>query len=83
MPLTRKLEDKPADDVTQGARRRRREKNHLEFIRDAHNAQKVGRTTRMEDYLEVIYELITQKGYATTIDISDYLNVSSPSVSRS
>jgi Mn-dependent DtxR family transcriptional regulator len=26
--------------------------------------------------------LITQKGYATTIDISDYLNVSSPSVTK-
>jgi Mn-dependent DtxR family transcriptional regulator len=34
----------------------------------------------MEDYLEVIYELVQYKGYATTIDISEYLNVSSPSV---
>jgi Mn-dependent DtxR family transcriptional regulator len=56
--------------------------NRLESIRDAHNAQKIGRTTRMEDYLEVIYELITRKGYATTVDISDYLNVSSPSVTK-
>src|SRR5690606_1859657 len=40
------------------------------------------RTDRMEDYLEVIYELIQQKGYATTADISDYLNVSSPSVTK-
>jgi Mn-dependent DtxR family transcriptional regulator len=36
----------------------------------------------MEDYLEVIYELIERKGYATTIDISNYLNVSSPSVTK-
>jgi Mn-dependent DtxR family transcriptional regulator len=36
----------------------------------------------MEDYLEVIYELIQYKGYATTIDISEYLNVSSPSVTK-
>jgi len=36
----------------------------------------------MEDYLEVIYELMTRKGYATTVDISDYLNVSSPSVTK-
>ncbi|MGA8842687.1 MAG: transcriptional regulator MntR [Nitrososphaeraceae archaeon] len=36
----------------------------------------------MEDYLEVIYELIEQKGYATTVDISNYLNVSSPSVTK-
>jgi len=42
----------------------------------------MGRTTRMEDYLEVIYELIEQKGYATTVDISNYLNVSSPSVTK-
>jgi Mn-dependent DtxR family transcriptional regulator len=34
----------------------------------------------MEDYLEVIYELVQYKGYANTIDISEYLNVSSPSV---
>jgi Mn-dependent DtxR family transcriptional regulator len=75
MQLTRKFKDK-ADDLTGGGGSR------LEFIRDAHNAQKIGRTTRMEDYLEVIYELITQKGYATTVDISDYLNVSSPSVTK-
>ncbi len=56
--------------------------NRLDSIRDAHNAQKISRTTRMEDYLEVIYELISQKGYATTVDISDYLNVSSPSVTK-
>jgi Mn-dependent DtxR family transcriptional regulator len=36
----------------------------------------------MEDYLEVIYELIQQKGYATTADISKYLSVSSPSVTK-
>jgi Mn-dependent DtxR family transcriptional regulator len=36
----------------------------------------------MEDYLEVIYELIQQKGYATTTDISKYLNVSLPSVTK-
>jgi len=36
----------------------------------------------MEDYLEVIYELVEQKGYATTVDISSYLNVSSPSVTK-
>jgi len=85
--LTRKLKEKVEEDnVTRGGRvgreGRRREGNRLAFIRDAHNAQKVARTTRMEDYLEVIYELITQKGYATTVDISDYLNVSSPSVTK-
>jgi DtxR family transcriptional regulator, manganese transport regulator len=34
----------------------------------------------MEEDLEVIYELTKQKEYATTVDISNYLNVSSPSV---
>jgi len=76
MQLTRKLKDNADGAVTGG------NGNRLEFIRDAHNAQKIGRTTRMEDYLEVIYELITRKGYATTVDISDYLNVSSPSVTK-
>jgi predicted transcriptional regulator len=58
--------------------------NRLESIRDAHTGKKENedRTDRMEDYLEVIYELVEQKGYATTIDISQYLNVSSPSVTK-
>ena len=53
----------------------------LESIRYANHTKKEGaRTARMEDYLEVIYELVEYKGYATTIDMSEYLNVSSPSV---
>ena len=44
--------------------------------------KKEERTDRTEDYLEVIYELIKQKGYATKVDISNYLNVSSPSVTK-
>ncbi len=56
--------------------------NRLEAIRDANSGKKEDRTDRMEDYLEVIYELVEQKGYATTIDISSYLNVSSPSVTK-
>jgi Mn-dependent DtxR family transcriptional regulator len=56
----------------------------LESIRYANHAKKVEdyRTARMEDYLEVIYELIQYKGYASTIAISEYLNVSSPSVTK-
>jgi Mn-dependent DtxR family transcriptional regulator len=54
----------------------------LTSIRDANRTIRENRTDRMEDYLEVIYELVLQKGYATTVDISDYLNVSSPSVTR-
>jgi Mn-dependent DtxR family transcriptional regulator len=53
----------------------------LESIRNANHARKEeSSTSRKEDYLEVIHELIQYKGYAITIDISEYLNVSSPSV---
>jgi DtxR family transcriptional regulator, manganese transport regulator len=60
----------------------------LRLIRDAHNVnQKVvvqaqRQTDRMEDYLEVIYELIKNKGYATQTDISESLNVSLPGVTK-
>jgi DtxR family manganese transport transcriptional regulator len=60
--------------------------NRLKSIRDAHNKkedeQEQLHTDRMEDYLEVIYELIQKKGYATAVDISESLNVSSPSVTK-
>jgi Mn-dependent DtxR family transcriptional regulator len=62
------------------------EESRLKFIRDAHNKKegKVERlhTDRMEDYLEVIYELIQHKGYVTAVDISESLNVSPPSVTE-
>jgi Mn-dependent DtxR family transcriptional regulator len=54
----------------------------LVAIREANSVKKDERTDRMEDYLEVIYELVEEKGYATTVDISTYLNVSSPSVTK-
>ena len=38
-------------------------------------------TPRSEDYLEAIYHLIHNKGYANTIDISDRLKVKPPTVS--
>ncbi len=56
--------------------------DRLEDIRKAHTAKSKSRTSRMEDYLEVIFELIDKKGYATTTDISLYLNVSAPSVTK-
>ena len=57
--------------------------SRLESIRIVNNGNaKKSRTIRMEDYIEVIYELIQQKGYAATTDISDYLNVSLPSVTK-
>ena len=59
------------------------EENRLESIRNVKREKKEEEhTDRMEDYLEVIYELMQQKGYATAVDISKYLNVSSPSVTK-
>ncbi|SRR5579883_1108006 len=60
-----------------------KKESRLEAIRDAHSVQgRTSHTYRMEDYLEVIYELIKEKGYASAVDISEYLNVSSPSVTK-
>lgn len=55
--------------------------SRLESIRTAHGT---GRTlsSAMEDYLEVIAELVELKGYATTLDISRYMSVSAPSVTK-
>ena len=55
--------------------------NRLKLIRYAHNVkQKIIHV--QQDYLEVIYELIKKKGYATQTDISESLNISLPSVSK-
>ena len=58
--------------------------NRLDLIRNVHNEKKEQeiRTDRMKDYLEVIYELIQHIGYAITADISKYLSVRSPSVTK-
>ena len=56
--------------------------NRLESIKAAHKTRRVSSTTREEDYLEVIAELVELKGYATTLDISRYMNVSPPSVTK-
>lgn len=53
----------------------------LESIKAAHKSAK-SKLTRMEDYLEVISELVELKGYATTLDVSRYMNVSAPSVTK-
>jgi Mn-dependent DtxR family transcriptional regulator len=39
-------------------------------------------TTSMEDYLERIYELIQEKGYARVVDIAESLGVQQPSVTK-
>lgn len=57
-------------------------KNRLESIKAAHQSAKNASSSRVEDYLEVIAELVEMKGYATTLDISRYMNVSAPSVTK-
>tara|TARA_B100001750_G_scaffold211331_1_gene192488 strand:- start:27 stop:494 length:468 start_codon:yes stop_codon:yes gene_type:complete len=54
----------------------------LESIKAAHETRKISSTTREEDYLEVIAELVELKGYATALDISRFMNVSPPSVTK-
>lgn len=54
--------------------------DRLESIKDAHKKERSD--SRAEDYLEVIAELVEMKGYATTLDISRYMNVSAPSVTK-
>tara|TARA_B110000014_G_scaffold202413_1_gene152261 strand:+ start:129 stop:578 length:450 start_codon:yes stop_codon:yes gene_type:complete len=53
----------------------------LESIKAAHESARPD-SSRIEDYLEVISELVEMKGYATTLDISRYMNVSAPSVTN-
>ncbi len=54
--------------------------SRLASIRGANCAKKPEPTHRMEDYLEIIYELVQHKGYATLADVAEYLNVRPPSV---
>jgi len=54
----------------------------LESIKAAHKSERGSSSARMEDYLEIISELVELKGYATTLDISRYMNVSAPSVTK-
>ncbi len=60
----------------------KKDTRRLESIKAAHETTRTGSSTRMEDYLEVISELVELKGYATTLDISRYMNVSAPSVTK-
>ena len=54
----------------------------LDSIKAAHESERTRSSTRMEDYLEIISELVELKGYATTLDISRHMNVSAPSVTK-
>lgn len=63
-------------------RKHDKKRHRLESIKKAHSQKRSKFTIRMEDYLEVISELIELKGYATPLDISNYMNVSQPSVTK-
>ncbi len=54
----------------------------LDSIKAAHKSERTRSSTRVEDYLEVISELVELKGYATTLDVSRYMDVSAPSVTQ-
>ncbi|MHB8584838.1 MAG: transcriptional regulator MntR [Thermoplasmatota archaeon] len=61
----------------------------LEELRQAHAPSAASRKTRekaasprVEDYLEVILELIQTKGYARMVEIAAHLHVATPSVTK-
>jgi len=59
-----------------------RDSKRLDSIKAAHQSEKARSSTRMEDYLKIISELVELKGYATTLDISRYMHVSAHSVTK-
>lgn len=52
------------------------------MIRTASANPKIDRTFRMEDYLQAIHSLVETKGYAASVQISELLGVSAPSVTK-
>jgi len=60
----------------------KKDAKRLESIKAAHRSERANFSTKMEDYLEIISELVELKGYATTLDISRYMLVSAPSVTK-
>ena len=56
--------------------------NRLRALKRAHSVVSSGPTPRVEDYVEVVYELILEKGYARIIDIGGHLHVSSPTATK-
>jgi Mn-dependent DtxR family transcriptional regulator len=56
--------------------------DRLRALKKAHGAATTGPTPRVEDYVEVIYELILEKGAAQVVDISAHLSVSAPTASK-
>ena len=55
-------------------------KTQLAKLARAHTPSAKGQTPRNEDYVEIIYELIREKGYAKPVDIARHLHVRPPTV---
>src|SRR5260370_41063431 len=55
-------------------------KSQLAKLAHAHKPTPRAQTPRKEDYIEVIYELIHEKGYAKPEDIAKNLHVTPPTV---
>ncbi len=55
-------------------------KTQLAKLAHAHKPSPRGQTPRTEDYVEIIYELIREKGYAKPVDIASHLHVTAPTV---
>ena len=69
---------KPAQPTATG--QTRPEKGQLAKLARAHKPGVKGQTPRKEDYVEIIYELIREKGYAKPVDIAKHLHVRPPTV---
>jgi len=54
----------------------------LEELRRAHRPKPKARSPRAEDYLELLYELLREKGYARLVDVAEILHVSPPTASK-
>ena len=55
-------------------------KSQLSKLAYAHKPSPRKQTPRKEDYVEIIYELIREKGYAKPVDIAEHLHVTPPTV---
>src|SRR5215472_17976641 len=55
-------------------------KSQLAKLASAHKPTPRQQTPRKEDYIEIIYELIREKGYAKPVDIANHLHVTRPTV---
>jgi Mn-dependent DtxR family transcriptional regulator len=57
-----------------------RGRSQLAKLASAHRPSRKAQTPRKEDYVEIIYELIREKGYAKPVDIASHLHVTAPTV---